>query len=295
MHRTHPIVPVPTTSGMPLKMPELNYQEIGLETQKIGGHFWSKAASRLWMKTATPHKRVMSSYTSHTQAAMNRAILPDIPEQSGCPIIIRQICLGGMDIVHSNLLMFFTGMRNSIILILGLLPSTGFAANDDSKPPLTYSAPFQTSDGFHINHTEAEAMLNSLLSLAGADSDVVPFAVGYPKRKVRDDLRFTPFFSKPLLTAWRRAEAEAVKKNCNGAYVEGEMCGIDTQPITCSQEFADGLYIFRTEKATENIAVISYRWSNDAKILATYRMIKSGNRWIMDGVSCTGYLKFNMP
>lgn len=160
--------------------------------------------------------------------------------------------------------------------------------------PTAMAAEQPPSDGFHWPKTSAELALDGLLLLAEADVDLGWYATGRNTRDAKKDGRFARYFSKKLVTEWRKAEIAELKRNCGGRYVEGDMCGLETHPITCSQsDYPDGYY-YRTEQAGQGWAVISYRWPPNSSPLATYRMVKSGHRWIMDGVACRGDLKFNM-
>ncbi len=84
-----------------------------------------------------------------------------------------------------------------------------------------------------------------------------------------------------------------MKKNCGGHYVNGDMCGLETSPILCAQDFSETGYTYRTTRADAGVAVIEMRWVGRDDLVGTYRMIHARNKWILDGVSCAGWRGFN--
>lgn len=148
-------------------------------------------------------------------------------------------------------------------------------------------------NGFHYPEAPEELALDAVLTIEFCDQNLHSFVTGYEKRDKRHDRRFSAYFSAELLGAWTKAELEAVQRNCNGVYVEGDMCGVDVN-ISCAQDYFEGGNVYKTETSNGNTAIISYRWPHFTDVIATYRMVRNGHRWIMDGVSCSDGLKFNM-
>lgn len=136
--------------------------------------------------------------------------------------------------------------------------------------------------------------LDAILKLSDREPESGWVAIAAPWRDRSKDEVFKPIFSPRLLAAWRKAEQNAVKENCNGVYIDGEMCGIDIHPITCSQDSHE-TYVYQTLSSSVTKAVIEYRWPEHPKAIATYRLVREERIWVLDGVSCSGYLKFNMP
>ncbi|HLO74849.1 MAG TPA: hypothetical protein VK196_00155 [Magnetospirillum sp.] len=151
-----------------------------------------------------------------------------------------------------------------------------------------------TSGSFHEPRTDAEKALDAILKLADRIPESAWVAVEAPGRDKTKDRLFQGQFSPKLRTAWVNAERKAVRKNCNGTYVDGESCGIDVHPITCAQDAAEK-YLYRTASASADQAVVEYRWPEETEPLATYRLVFTNGTWVLDGVACAGYLKFNMP
>ncbi|MBF0327211.1 MAG: hypothetical protein HQL42_19395 [Alphaproteobacteria bacterium] len=146
---------------------------------------------------------------------------------------------------------------------------------------------------FHAAQTDAEIRLDAILKQADSIAGSSWVAVQAPWRDKANDRLFEGMFSPTLQAAWVRAEQDAVRKNCTGAYIDGELCGIDIHPITCAQDLTPN-YQYRTASSTSNQAIIEYRWGGGTKTMATFRLIRADRSWVLDGVACTGYLKFNM-
>ena len=172
------------------------------------------------------------------------------------------------------------------------LPCLPVLAAIDLNPAVK---PGSDPDGFHPAGTPAEQALDRLLALSDKDPDLGRFAVDNKERDQSKDGRLAPYFTPALRAAWAAAEAAAVRRNCGGRQVTGEACGIDIHPITCAQDSSPNGYVYRTEATTDGDRVmLSYRWPRTTEVLATYRLIRTANRWVLDGVSCANYLKFNM-
>ncbi|MBF0356483.1 MAG: DUF3828 domain-containing protein [Alphaproteobacteria bacterium] len=150
------------------------------------------------------------------------------------------------------------------------------------------------SANFHPATTPAENTLHSIILMAEQEDGLFEFAIKAPWRDRKLDRRFSRFFSSSLQDSWAETEKKEVQKNCEGVYRNGEICGLDINPVTCSQDINNGQYEYKTEKAMSDFALISYKWPQFPEILATYKMIREGNRWRLDGVSCNPQPTFNM-
>jgi hypothetical protein len=104
----------------------------------------------------------------------------------------------------------------------------------------------------------------------------------------REGSEHHPLYAQYFTDALR----SALEKNCDGKEIEGELCGLEFHPVTCTQDLSD-TYLFRTEKETDDTAIISYQWPGDSSIAATYRLQKIESRWKLDGVFCPEYIRFN--
>lgn len=154
--------------------------------------------------------------------------------------------------------------------------------------------PGSSPDGFHPPSTPAEQALDRVILLNDKEPDLARFATGNKDRDQSKDPRLAPYFSQGLRDAWAAAEATAARRNCGGRHVAGESCGLDINPVTCSPDSSPNGYVYRTESTDGDRTTLSYRWPRTTEVIATYRLIRSSNRWIVDGVTCVNYLKFNM-
>ncbi len=185
----------------------------------------------------------------------------------------------------------------SVLSFLLFLPI--IAASGESIPG--NRLPLTTNDyGFHTATTAPEKSLDKILMLDNSISDrgkIFYYLTGRINKK--DASEYSYFFTEPFRASVTKAELELVEKDCGGKYIEGELCGLDFSPINCAQDSSE-FYFYRTEKATRNETIISYKWpgsvSNDAIKYTKFRLVKEGSIWKLDGVSCGGdmNIRFNM-
>ena len=128
---------------------------------------------------------------------------------------------------------------------------------------------------------------------ADREGHLIDFVIKAPQRNRALDYRYAPYFSQDLQAAWREAEREMVQKTCGGHYVDGDICGLDYSPLSCAQDFSEIGYRYRTLRSDSTTAIIGMRWAEHDDVVATYRMIRAKNRWVMDGVSCATGQKFH--
>lgn len=155
----------------------------------------------------------------------------------------------------------------------------------------------QLSQGtFHPAKHSAEKWLAWLLKRAERDDSMIFYVVGAPFRDRRKDANYRGLFSTGLEADWAAAEAGEVRKNCGGQYMNGEICGLDFDPLVCGQDVSEKGYLFRIDDMAENSAIITMRWPWIEQPVATYRLLKQGKRWRLDGVTCLpNGPTFNMP
>ncbi len=158
-------------------------------------------------------------------------------------------------------------------------------AETKSKPP--------TRESFHVAQSEAEKALLDIIRRAVTDDNVIEYVLGTPGYDPKKDSGYSLLFTKKLLRVMAKKESDLVKKECNGKYTN-EICGIDYNPITCSQDFIDEGYLFQTKEDTGHKAVIHFLWTPFIDDGSTfYILIKDGGRWKLDGIGCKVGAKFN--
>lgn len=151
---------------------------------------------------------------------------------------------------------------------------------------------------FHPPITTLEKRLDEILHLAEVKLWSEPSAEDYvlqaPYRDQKYDSKYADFFSQAYVRACAKKEKELVDRYCGGNYISGEQCGIDFSPIACTQD-SNNSYVYNTLMETDKVARIEYKWHlTDDKPDATYRLIKQGNVWVIDGVKCEVGDNFNM-
>jgi hypothetical protein len=157
---------------------------------------------------------------------------------------------------------------------------------------------------FQPPQTEAEKALDAILTRAKTDYDMTFYALnephydpllGSPHARLvpPEDKGYSRLFTKPLVNAWRELEKSLVQQSCGGKYIGGELCGLDYNPILCTQDDSDTFH-YHTVNSDKNMAIIEYSPPETEYLLATYRMIKDQQGWKIDGVACRDSDKFNM-
>lgn len=159
------------------------------------------------------------------------------------------------------------------------------------------SAEDVTSQGFHFPSTSAEQFLDLIITLESGTgrAELGAYAKSVPWRNVRKDVHYARLVTPGLRDAISREEIQLVKENCGGEYVEGDNCSFGTNPITCSQDYSEDGYLFRAEKIGRNEVVLSLGWPGFSEIIGTYRLVRAGGVWKLDGIRCDPTMSFNMP
>jgi len=154
---------------------------------------------------------------------------------------------------------------------------------------------------FHAAQSAAEQALGRILK-----ADENPPGHVDPTGAVNHRPRTTPppgapylkYLTAPLATAILVAEAAEVRANCGGVYKSGELCGMDSDPIVCAQDFPDH-YLFRTTEGGGGRVIIEAAWPADPAgggeqtTSGAYRLTFSGGVWKIDGISCAGGERYN--
>ncbi len=175
-------------------------------------------------------------------------------------------------------------------------------------PAVTWAAGIALTAGaaagapaFHPAQSASEQALQRILK---ADEkppghiDPTDGAAGHrPRTTPPPGAPYLKYMTIPLATAILVAEAGDVKANCGGVYKSGELCGMDSDPIVCAQDFPDH-YLFRTTQVGPNRVVIEAAWPPDPAGAApttsgAYRMTLSKGVWKIDGVACAGGDSYN--
>lgn len=157
----------------------------------------------------------------------------------------------------------------------------------------------ETDDGYSSPINMAELALDSILTfeeLASRDSRFGPFldfVLGYPKRNTDFDQLYEPFFTPALIKAWRKAEHDQVIQDCNGRYIDGELCGLGYNPVTCGQDTPPAGYVYKTQMETDEVTLIVSSWKGWDEPTAVYRMVKKEGQWRLDSVLCSSGDRFN--
>lgn len=144
----------------------------------------------------------------------------------------------------------------------------------------------------YLPKTDSEKALDTLLTLNNRDRGAMfNFVLHHPWRDKAKDACYQDLFTPEILHAFAQAEREALQVSCGGKYIEGDLCGLGVSPITCSQDPPE-LFAYQTLSSNDHDVTIRAidRTRNQAG--PTYRMVKIGKKWKLDGVDCKD-IKFN--
>ncbi len=142
----------------------------------------------------------------------------------------------------------------------------------------------EAQETYNAASTAAESQLDALLKFADADTDMSDFVLNIPKRQSTKDQQFASYFTSSFLARMSYKERQLVQRDCGGHYIEGELCGIDYNPITCAQDNL-GTYFYHTEKENPYNATISFSYDRERNF-AVYTLVKTHTGWKLNNVEC---------
>lgn len=162
------------------------------------------------------------------------------------------------------------------------------------------AGPAAAAPPFHAAQSAAEQALGRILKADEKPPESVDPTGGVaghrPRTTPPPGAPYLKYLTTPLATAILVAEARQVKANCGGVYKSDEVCGMDSDPIVCAQDFPDH-YLFRTTQSGPIGVVIEAAWPPDPGAQPTrsgaYRLTLSGGVWKIDGIACAGADGFN--
>lgn len=152
------------------------------------------------------------------------------------------------------------------------------------------TGPVRAAGAFHPPQTATEKELDRMLNVADADQDQLDNLLDRPGS--RHTVDYATILTSKLIVVMRQAEKRQVAKECGGHYRDGDLCGMDSSPITCGQDSAPA-YIYHTILDLGAQVVIEYAGAGDSKRIATYTLVQAKSGWRIDGVSCAAGPTFN--
>ncbi|QAZ67535.1 hypothetical protein [Solidesulfovibrio carbinolicus] len=174
------------------------------------------------------------------------------------------------------LALLFTALGGAVALA-GPPVSAVSASSDADKP---------AAGRPHPAATEAEKTLDKLLRLSEKRAGLVDALLGRPGGGKGDAALARELTTARLRHDLAELERKAVRDNCKGRYIPGELCGLDYNPLTCAQDESDAPYSYRTTAATPDRADIVYSWPGAANPSASFIMVREGEAWKLDAVRC---------
>ncbi len=148
---------------------------------------------------------------------------------------------------------------------------------------LVLSAASTAAIAAHPPRSEAEIALSKILKAADADDEILDNLFHrYPASPVPAAKRvdYGRFLTRAFFAALKEQQKKLVQSDCGGVYREGDICGMDYNPLTCAQDTV-GAVSLSTVTSTAGRAVIA-----DART-DRYTMAHEQDGWKLDGVDCS--------
>lgn len=183
-----------------------------------------------------------------------------------------------------------SGMKSNCKSLLALILVTGFVVF-----LATQSVAQTTHDSdFHAANTQAEKTLDAIIKQSETDENMIEYILNRPGYDPSKDNGYSHLFTPALLKAWTDKEANLLRQDCGGKYIDGEICGIDYSPITCGQDIVGG-HFYRTLNSSANTTstVMAATSPQPDSSGAIYRLVRDEEGWKLDGVDCGANIRFN--
>ncbi|MBV8976462.1 MAG: hypothetical protein JO261_10465 [Alphaproteobacteria bacterium] len=138
----------------------------------------------------------------------------------------------------------------------------------------------------HAPQTDAEKTLDKILRTAEGDElilDNVLHRFPVPATKRVD---YSKWLTPALIASLQAEQKRLLDQDCGGKYVEGDICGMDYNPLTCAQDTM-AVHAYATLSESGDAVTIT-------RAAVAYRMTHTGPGWRLDGIKCKE-LQFNFP
>lgn len=148
--------------------------------------------------------------------------------------------------------------------------------------------------GFHDPRTAPEKALARILDLDEKHYALfMKLTSGSPDYTPSIAKEYSGLFTTELLHAMETKQKSMVEDQCGGKYIEGEICGLDYSPISCTQD--NGWpRVFRTEQESPRETIVSYTMPESYFPGPSYRLINNEGVWKLDGIDCGRAGLFNL-
>ncbi|MGD0191509.1 MAG: hypothetical protein ABSD74_12280 [Rhizomicrobium sp.] len=135
---------------------------------------------------------------------------------------------------------------------------------------------------FHKARSISEIALDRILKIADADDRILDNLFHrYPDDPVTRSQRvdYSRFLTTELIQLFSREQRKLVQEDCGGVYLKGELCGMDYNPVTCTNGEL-GAPSYSTKRQTNNSALIMADTGNE------YTLAQERGVWKLTGVKC---------
>ncbi len=149
------------------------------------------------------------------------------------------------------------------------------------------------NERFRAPRNDAETALSKILWKADYDRGFLDYLFADPNRNPKHDGVYQALVSKKMRESVLAYEKALPKNVCDGKFRSGRMCGYDANPLTCRADV--GHYLYATQEKTKAAAIIAL--ISEEQIIpddrVTYKLVKQGGAWKIDGVLCPNGPGFN--
>lgn len=142
---------------------------------------------------------------------------------------------------------------------------------------------------FAADIEQSQQKLNTILKISWSEGEFIRFLLHKEGHSNKNN-KYNDLFSQKLLNTLARDEKQTVRENCGDEYHPEEVCGLDFNPLTCS----NAPYLVTNINALKQGDVFAiYEYVSNGKIKATYRMHNKNGRWLLDGIECPDGKNYN--
>jgi len=155
-------------------------------------------------------------------------------------------------------------------------------------PPLSAA-----NEHFRAPRNDVEGALSKILWKADYDRGFLDYLFADPNRNPKHDGTYSALVTKGLRDSVIAYEKTLPKNVCDGKFRSGRNCGYDANPLTCRTEV--GHYLYATQNKPKTAATVAL--ISEEQIIpddrVTYKLVKQGGVWKIDGILCPNGPAFN--
>lgn len=144
---------------------------------------------------------------------------------------------------------------------------------------------------FHLPQTAAEETLDHIIRYA-ENGEVEADLMGESKRSTQ---KYQNMFTENLLKSLAVIQVCQTQEKCGIPALEGQIYGMDENPVSCQQDMDDLPYVYKTLYQDDSAAILIMHWQSQLASAdgPLYKLVKTENSWHLDGIRCDEDLSFH--